>query len=155
MWQPKPSKGWVSNMFRMSKTLDVITLFHKPSISASTRVHNLLKQASAQAAQTATEDQASDHSHQNATVTRDPFELEINEGAPTPDQLKSIFQYLGGGVAGELVKGAASESDALRKVQSDGNAFIRPVVVDWARGQAVVGDKESEILKLLKEEKEK
>jgi len=86
-------------------------------------------------------------------VTRDPFELEITEAAPTSDQLKSIFEYLGGGVAGELVKGAASQSDALRKVQADGNAFTRPVVVDWGRGKAVVGDKESEILKLLKAEK--
>ncbi|KIW47188.1 uncharacterized protein PV06_02783 [Exophiala oligosperma] len=151
MWQPKPSKGWVSNMFRMSKTLDVITLFHKPSISASVRVQNLLKQASAQAEQTATEDQAADHTAQNETVTRDPFELEVTEAAPTPDQLKSIFEYLGGGgVAGELVKGAASQSDALRKVNEDANAFTRPVVVDWGRGKAVVGDKKSEILKLLK-----
>ncbi|KIW57131.1 hypothetical protein PV05_05726 [Exophiala xenobiotica] len=152
MWQPKPSKGWVSNMFRMSKTLDVLTLFHKPSISASVRVQNLLKQASAQAAQTATEDQATDHSAQNNTVTRDPFELEVTEAPPTPDQLNSIFEYLGGGVAGELVKGAASQSDALRKVKEDGNSFTRPVLVDWTRGQAVIGDKESEILKLLKAE---
>merc|ERR1712000_305342 len=85
--------GWVSNMFRMSKTLDVLTLFHKPSISASVRVQNLLKQASAQAAQTATEDQATDHSHQNNTVTREPFELEVTEAPPTPDQLNSIFEY--------------------------------------------------------------
>ncbi|KIW10218.1 hypothetical protein PV08_11179 [Exophiala spinifera] len=137
-------------MFRMSKTLDVITLFHKPSISASVRVQNLLKQASAQASQTATEDQATDHTAQNETVTRDPFEIEVTEAPPTPDQLKSIFEYLGGGVAGELVKGAASQSDALRKVKEDGNAFTRPVVVDWTRGKAVIGDKQSEILKLLK-----
>lgn len=84
-------------------------------------------------------------------MTRDPFELEVTEAAPTPDQLKSIFEYLGGGgVAGELVKGAASQSDALRKVNEDANAFTRPVVVDWGRGKAVVGDKKSEILKLLK-----
>ncbi|KAL2429059.1 hypothetical protein ABEF95_003961 [Exophiala dermatitidis] len=150
---PKPSKGWISNMFRMGSTLDVITLFHKPSIPASVRVLNLLKQASAQASETATEDQASDHTPQNTAVTRDPFELEVTEAPPTSDQLKSIFEYLGPGVAGELVKGAASQSDALRKIQSNGDAFTRPVVVDWTRGKAVVGDKESEILKLLKAEK--
>ena len=50
------------------------------------------------------------------------------------------------------MKGAASESDALRKVKENGDAFQRPVVVDWGRGKAVVGEKESEILKLLKAE---
>lgn len=133
-----------------AKTLDVITLFHKPSIQASIRASTILKQASAQASQTATEDQASDHTAQNTTVTRDPFELEITESAPTSDQLKSIFEYVGSGKAGELVKGAASESDALRKVAQDGSLFTRPVVVDWTAGKAVVGDHESEILKLLK-----
>lgn len=133
----------------------MITLFHKPSVPASVRVSNLLKQASAQASETATEDQASDHTAQNAAVTRDPFELEVTENAPTPDQLKSIFEYLGSGRAGDLVKGAASESDALRKVNQDGALFVRPVVVDWTSGKAVVGDKESEILSLLKAEKQK
>jgi len=95
-------------------------LFHKPSVPASVRVSTILKQASAQASETATEDQASDHTHQNAAVTRDPFELEVTEAAPTTDQLKSIFEYVGSGKAGELVKGAASESDALRKVQQMG-----------------------------------
>jgi arsenate reductase-like glutaredoxin family protein len=141
--------------FLQAKTLDVITLFHKPSIPASKRVANLLKVSSAQASQTATEDQASDHSHQNATVTREPFELEVTENPPTADQLRSIFDYVGGGVAGDLVKGAASQSDALRKVQQDPDSFTRPVVVDWSRGKAVIGEKESEILKLLKAEHDK
>ncbi|KIW71505.1 hypothetical protein PV04_03662 [Phialophora macrospora] len=151
MWQPKPMKGFISNMFRAGKTLDVITLFHKPSVQASIRAQTLLKQASAQASQSATEDQASDHTHQNQTVTRtDPFELEVTEAAPTPDQLRSIFEYVGSGKAGELVQGAASESDALRKVKEDGGLFIRPVTVDWNEGRAVIGDNDSEILKLLK-----
>lgn len=147
-------KGFVSNMFRMSKTLDVITLFHKPSVQASIRAETILKQASAQISQHATEDQASDHSHQNAAVQRtDPFELEVTESAPTPDQLKSIFEYLGSGSAGKLVQGAASESEAIKKVQQDGGSFTRPVVVDWGEGRAVVGDDQSQILKLLKMEK--
>merc|ERR1711964_816740 len=102
-------KEFRSNMFR-SKTLDVLTCFHKPSVSASTRVVNLLKQASAQSQAHATEDQASDHTPQNTSVTRDPFELDITEAPPTPDQLKNIFEYLGSGKAAQLVKGAASES---------------------------------------------
>ncbi len=125
----------------------MITLFHKPSIQASVRAQTLLKQASAQAGETATEDQASDHSHQNRRS--EPFDLEVTESDPTPDQLKSIFEYVGSGKASELVKGAASESDALRKVKENGGLFNRPVIVDWNEGKAVVGDKESEILKLL------
>jgi arsenate reductase-like glutaredoxin family protein len=139
-----------SNMFR-SKTLDVITLFHKPSVAASTRVANLLKTASAHASATATEDQASDHTPQNKAVARSAFELEITEAAPTADQLRSIFEYLGSGKAGQLVKGAASESDALKKLKESGDNFERPVIVDWNQGKAIAGENESEILKMLRE----
>ena len=119
-------KPFISNMFRMHKTLDVITLFHKPSIQASTRVATLLKQASAQSQAHATEDQASDHSSQNSY--RDPFELDITEAPPTKDQLKSIFEYVGDIKAAQLVKGASSRSDALIKLQESPDNFLRPVV---------------------------
>jgi hypothetical protein len=52
-----------------------------------------------------------------------------------------------------LVNGASSESEALRKVKSDGASFQRPVIVDWSEGKAVLGDNESEILKMLKMQK--
>jgi arsenate reductase-like glutaredoxin family protein len=110
----------------------------------------LLKQVSAQSQATATEDQASDHTVQNQAVTRDPFELEVTEAPPTPDQLRNIFEYLGDGKAAQLVKGAASESDALRKLKEDGENFQRPVVVDWNQGKAVAGENESEILKMIR-----
>jgi arsenate reductase-like glutaredoxin family protein len=77
--------------------------------------------------------------------------LEITEAAPTPDQLKNIFEYLGAGKAAQLVKGASTQSDALRKVKEDGENFQRPVVVDWSAGRAVVGGDESEILRLVRE----
>ena len=140
-----------SKMFRGAKTLDVLTLFHKPTVSGSTRVATILKTASAHSQETATEDQASDHSHQNEHIYREPFDLDITESDPTPDQLKSIFEYVGSGKAAQLVKGAASESDALRKLKESGDNFIRPVVVDWNQGRAVVGENESEILKLVRE----
>lgn len=54
--------------------------------------------------------------------------MDITESAPTADQMKSIFDYVGGSRVSELVKGASSESDALRKIQSDPDAFQRPVV---------------------------
>jgi arsenate reductase-like glutaredoxin family protein len=136
---------------KQHKTLDVITLFHKSSLATSVRIANLLKQASAHAAETATEDQASDHSYQTQHTTREPFELEITENAPTPDQLRSILEYVGPGTASQLVKGASSQSDALKKLKDNPDNFVRPVVVDWTQGKAVVGNNESEILKLVRE----
>lgn len=167
----KPMKPFISNMFRMvaqptrsfttttaakglfsqHKTLDVLTLFHKPSDPASVRVHNLLKQASALASESATEDQASDHTHQNAQVQREPFELDITEAEPTPDQLRSILEYIGAGKVGSLVKGATSEGDAMKILKQSADAFQRPVVVDWEQGKAVVGDDESAIMKLVRD----
>ena len=119
-------KPFISNMFRMHKTLDVVTLFHKPSIQASTRIATLLKQASAQSQEHATEDQASDHSGQHGR--RDPFELDITESPPTSDQLKSMFEYVGSSKAAQLVKGASNSSEALRKLKEDPDSFLRPVV---------------------------
>ena len=129
----------------------MITLFHKASAAPSVRIANLLKQASAHAAETATEDQASDHSHQTQHTNREPFEVEVTENAPTPDQLNSILEYVGPAKASQLVKGATSQLDALKKLKENPENFVRPVVVDWNQGKAVVGDNESEILKLVRE----
>ena len=109
------------------KSLDVITLFHKPSAAASIRVHNLLKQVSAQASETSTEDQASDHSHQNK-IQRSEFELNVTEKPPTSDQLRTILEYVGAKRAKDVVEGAKDENDAMRKLQEDSSRFKRPVV---------------------------
>ncbi|PGH04196.1 hypothetical protein AJ79_07174 [Helicocarpus griseus UAMH5409] len=154
-------------MFRFHKTLDVITLFHKPSLPSSARILTLLKQANAEAASAATEDQASDTSPSTITKQRrSEFELDVTEAPPTPDQLKSILDYVGAGVGGDvakarggaamakpgdLVEGARDRLDALKRLREDGGRFVRPVVVDWNNGTAVIGDKESEILKLIRE----
>ena len=115
---------------------DVVTLFHKPSSSASTRVHTLLKQANATATSHATEDQASSHSEHDQ-AQRTEFQLDVTEEPPTGDQLKNLLQYLGGsGAAGKLVQGARDESDALKRLKENGDAFQRPVVVDWHQGKA-------------------
>jgi arsenate reductase-like glutaredoxin family protein len=114
---------------------NVVTLFHKPSSQASTRVLTLLKQANAQAVSHATEDQASSHQAQNK-AERTEFELDVTEEPPTGDQLKSILEYLGGsGAAGKLVSGASDENDAIRRLKADGNTFQRPLVVDWNQGK--------------------
>ncbi|KIN04409.1 hypothetical protein OIDMADRAFT_156336 [Oidiodendron maius Zn] len=135
-------------MFRFHKTLDVITLFHKASSPASMRVHALLKQASAKAAEHATEDQASDYIVQTQP-RRAEFELDVTEEPPTEDQLQSILEYIGAHRAGEVVSGAKNESDAVKKLQMNRDSFQRPLTVDWNNGRAVAGDNESEILKMI------
>ncbi|EDN08542.1 DUF1687 domain-containing protein [Histoplasma capsulatum] len=149
-------------MFRFHKTLDVITLFHKPSLPASTRVLALLKQANTDAATAAIRDEDSGA----LASRRSEFELNVTEEPPTPDQLKSILDYVGAGVGGDvakarggavmampgdLVQGARNRLDAMRRLKEDGSRFTRPVVVDWNNGTAVIGDDESEILKLVRE----
>ncbi|KAH7392756.1 thioredoxin-like protein [Pyrenochaeta sp. MPI-SDFR-AT-0127] len=137
-------------LFGENGAKNVVTLFHKPSNQASTRVLTLLKQANAQSVSHATEDQASSHDAQNK-AERTEFELDVTEAPPTPDQLKNILEYLGGpSAAGKLISGASDESDALRRLKADGDVFQRPLVVDWNQGKAVTGENESEILSLLR-----
>ncbi|KAL5118177.1 hypothetical protein ACEQ8H_003849 [Pleosporales sp. CAS-2024a] len=127
---------------------NVVTLFHKPSSEASIRVHTMLKQANAQAVSHATEDQAASH-HAQDKAEKTEFELDVTEAPPTSDQLKNILEYLGGSPS-KVIEGASDESDALRRLKADGNTFKRPLVVDWNQGKAVVGENESEIMKLLR-----
>ncbi|KAL1870271.1 hypothetical protein VTK73DRAFT_2720 [Phialemonium thermophilum] len=135
-------------MFRFHKPRDIITLFHKSSSPQSMRVAALLKQVSANASETATEDQASDHSGQT-NLSRSDFDLEITEDPPTSDQLRTIIDYVGKQGIQSVVKGAKTENEALRKLKENSENFIRPVVVDWNNGKAHAGDNESEILKML------
>ncbi|KAL8925038.1 MAG: hypothetical protein Q9208_003722 [Pyrenodesmia sp. 3 TL-2023] len=155
------------------KPLDVITLFHKASSPASMRAQTLLKQVSAQASETSTEDQATDHSAQNK-LQRTDFELNVTEDPPTSDQLRNILEYVGSGSrkAGQIVDGAVDEADALKKLKEDPDKFRRPVVcvpripeprprkqerltshqiVDWNNGRAVAGDNESEIMNMIRQ----
>ncbi|KAI1478287.1 hypothetical protein K445DRAFT_316654 [Daldinia sp. EC12] len=143
-------------MFRFHKTLDIVTLFHKAGSPASTRAATLLKQISANATETATEDQASDHSHQtHPKRARQEFELNITEDPPTPDQLKTILEYVGKNRISSVVQGASTENEALKKFRENQENFKRPVVVDWNNGKAVASDQESEILKMLEQESSK
>ncbi|KAF2712727.1 hypothetical protein K504DRAFT_464790 [Pleomassaria siparia CBS 279.74] len=130
---------------------NVVTLFHQPSNAASTRALTLLKQANAHSVAHATEDQASSHAAHD-TAERNEFELDVTEAPPTGDQLKNILEYLGGGpsIAGKLIRDAKDQNDALKKLEKDGEAFQRPVVVNWHLGKAVAGDSESEIMSLLR-----
>lgn len=106
----------------------MITLFSKAGTPASSRVHTILKQASAKASAHATEDQASSHGTAQPPKRGD-FELEVTEEPPTEDQFKSILEYLGGASkAGSLISGARDEADGLKKLKSNPSSFTRPVV---------------------------
>ncbi|KIW09302.1 uncharacterized protein PV09_00218 [Verruconis gallopava] len=141
-------KMW-KKLFGENAAKNVITVFHKPSAPGSTRVVTFLKQHQANAQNTATEDQAGSHQVPPPTQRAD-YDLDIQEDAPTGDQLKTILEYAGPGKAGTIVQGARDITDALEKVKRDATLFNRPLVVDWHQGKVTVGDNESEILKLLK-----
>jgi len=122
------------------KTKDVITLF-KSSSPASQRVQTLLKQASANATATATEDQASDHSAQT-NPSRKEFDLDVVEEPPTEDQLQNILEYVGASRIGSIVKGAKDQAGALKSFKLSADAFQRPVVSlsdQWTLGENANG----------------
>ncbi|KAF2434732.1 hypothetical protein EJ08DRAFT_724013 [Tothia fuscella] len=121
---------------------DVLTVFHKPNNAASNRVVTYLKQISANAKETGTKDQANQEHVE--------FNLDVQEGPPTGDQLNSLLEYVGSKNAGKLIVGARDTSDALAKLKEDAELFQRPVVVDWHQGKVAIGDNQSEILKLVK-----
>lgn len=91
------------------------------------RVASLLKQASANATEHATEDQASDHSAQTAPE-RAEFELNITEDPPTADQLQTILEYVGKRGVSSIIEGASSESEAMKLFKQSAEKFKRPVV---------------------------
>ncbi|KAL4898748.1 thioredoxin-like protein [Aspergillus ambiguus] len=136
-------------VFRFAKTLDPITLFHSPSLPSSTRALNILKQASAAAAAETT------------PSNRGEFQLEVTTAPPTSDQLRNILDYVTANPAGasqntvqysvgEVIKGAQDAEDAVKRFKEGGEGvFVRPITVDWTNGRAVLGDNESEILKMV------
>ncbi|KAI0173659.1 DUF1687-domain-containing protein [Hypoxylon sp. FL1284] len=139
-------------MFRFHKPLDIVTLFHKAGSPASTRVVTILKQVSANATESATEDQASDHSPQtHPKRARQDFELNITEDPPTADQLQTILEYVSKDRISSIVSGASSVTEGLKKFKESKENFKRPVIVDWNNGKALASDKESEILKMLEQ----
>jgi hypothetical protein len=53
----------------------------------------------------------------------------VTEAPPTGDQLKNILEYLGGsGAVSQVIPGAHNETDALKKLNANGESFERPVV---------------------------
>ncbi|KAK0717142.1 thioredoxin-like protein, partial [Lasiosphaeria miniovina] len=131
------------------RSLDIITLFHKPSSPASVKIATLLKQTSAAASESATEDQASDHSAQATQIPE--FELTIVEDPPTPSQLETILDYVPKADIPSIVAGEINKHDALKAFKQNNQKFQVPLVVDWNNGKVVPGANESAILKMLNE----
>ena len=93
------------------------------------RAANILKQVSANATESATEDQASDHSPQtHPQRSRQEFELNITEDPPTSDQLRTILEYVGKQNISSVINGASTEKEALKKFRESAENFKRPVV---------------------------
>ena len=114
---------------KQRKTKDIVTLFHKAGSPASVRAVNLLKQVSANATESATEDQASDHTVQtHAKRQRPEFDLNITEDPPTTDQLQTILEYVGKNKISSVIQGASTEKDAFKKFKESAENFKRPVV---------------------------
>ena len=152
---------------KQPKVLDPVTLFHDPKLSSSVRTLNFLKQASVIAA----EEGIKGPNH------RGEFDLQVTTEPPTGGQLENILEYISKSDVykpSQVVLGANDAADALKKFQEDSGRFVRPVVrpslssrfglvlvwvvadlfcmqtVDWTGGKAVLGDNESEILKLVR-----
>lgn len=137
----------------------MVTLFYLPSDHASIRAHTILKQAAATSQAHATEDQASDHTTQSQ-LNRTEFHLgtlkgnnskafmvgcrrswltsaaDVQEAAPTSDQLTSILEYLGPAQAGNVIADATSTADAIKKFKANDKSFQAPVTVDWMNARA-------------------
>ena len=84
-----------------------------------------MKQVSANAQSSATEDEASDTT---GLKRRDPFELNITEEPPTAEQVQTILEYVGKTGVSQVVKGANDEKDGLKKFKANQESFQRPVV---------------------------
>jgi hypothetical protein len=94
------------------------------------RVAALLNQTSANASEPATEDQASDHSAQTSSPQQTEFQLEITEDPPTPDQLKTILEYVGNSSIPFIVKGANTENEAFRKLKESIDNDTMPLRIE-------------------------
>jgi arsenate reductase-like glutaredoxin family protein len=138
---PSNSKA-PTNFFHQHGAKNAVTLFHNPSNAGSTRILSLLQRSAGPVTENSAE----------KSKEQPKFTLDVNNGPPTGDQLKSILEYVGAGRAGDIVEGASDEADAQRRLRGNPSAFKRPLVVDWNAGKVIVGEKESEVESLLKKE---
>ena len=62
--------------------------------------------------------------------------VDVQESAPTADQLASILEYLGPAQAGSVITDATGTTDALKKFKANESLFKAPVTVDWMNARA-------------------
>ncbi|KAL0636043.1 hypothetical protein Q9L58_004949 [Maublancomyces gigas] len=130
-------------MFRFHKTLDVLTLFHAPASAPSRRILDILETASVAG------------SSANDSKKKLAFELEVVEAplVPTPDQLRSILDFVGENKVGIILKGSGGKRDAMKALEMAGPGIservLRPLLVDWNNGRAVLGADEKAVQSLV------
>jgi hypothetical protein len=66
---------------------------------------------------------------------------DVQESAPTADQLTSILEYLGPAQAGSVIADATGTTDALKKFKANESLFKAPVTVDWMNARAGMLDR--------------
>jgi len=108
----------IHRMFRFSKTLPVVSLFHNAKSQASLSVLKYLRDAKIKLEKEA---------------GHPPFDLEVTEEQPTPDQLRSIVNIAG-----------AAAQDQQHGVQ-------RPCTVDWENGRVILGENVSKLQQMVEE----
>ncbi|KAK7208102.1 thioredoxin-like protein [Myxozyma melibiosi] len=108
---------------------NVITLFHSPTSSASRRILQLLKS--------------------KQTEGKRLFDLDVTEGVPTKDQLKTILKYAGQSKVSAIVPGATSYTEASAILEGGSKNLLRPMVIDWVNGKAVLGDDEAGVKTMI------
>lgn len=150
-------------MFRFNKTPDVLTLFHHPKSESSNQILSFLKGA-----------QNPSTPPQGTTTTATPvkFDLDVVPAPqlPTPDQFKSIVDFLGGeAYAKKILRGISSFDEGVRalaekeakNLAEEGGVgvgtlhveLVRPILVDWNNGRVVVGGNEEDLKRLREEVK--
>ncbi|PWY83441.1 hypothetical protein BO70DRAFT_361562 [Aspergillus heteromorphus CBS 117.55] len=126
-------------VFRFAKTLDPITLFHTPSLPSSKTAHRTLTHALTLS-----------QSANAPASSRGEFQLEVTTAPPTTDQLRNILDYVTGNPAGAGTLDRGARYSVAEVVRGPRMWRMRRTV-DWTSGQAVVGDNESEILKMVQQ----
>lgn len=61
-------------------------------------------------------------------MTREPFDLNITEDPPTADQVETILEYVPKADIGQVVSGAETVTEAMRRFKHDAGSFQRPMV---------------------------
>ncbi|KAH0579575.1 hypothetical protein H2248_002426 [Termitomyces sp. 'cryptogamus'] len=126
------------------RRLPEISIFHQPSSPPSTKALNLLRSSI-----------SAPYPPGQAQKQPLAFDLEVVEGPPTSDQMRTILSYLPSKavspslafLSAHYATPSGSErpegvSAIANLAQNNPSALKWPIVVDWHSGQAAIGDVE-------------